>query len=185
MHTIVTMGYVHLSLHSNILPKSRVKKRLIQLACDPASLLELSLKKERLMASSTRRYFRICVRDHEWVIVFRLTAPELTIFTNFPQKVTTSLIFENFFRAIPVCSVQCSHQNYCLNSFYRTLCRENDLDKFDLIHLKAKQKWSVVDLVQICKVSQRIFKICLYVTVFSKSFLFALQHYIKRKPGVN
>lgn len=72
MHTIVTMGCVHLSLHSNILPKSRVKKRLIQLAC----LLELSLNKERLMASSTRRYFRICVRDHEWVIVFRLTAPE-------------------------------------------------------------------------------------------------------------
>lgn len=86
MHTIVTMGYVHLSLHSNILPKSRVKKLLFQLACDPASLLALSLKKERLMASSTRRYFRICVRDHEWVIVFRLTAPELTNFHEFPPK---------------------------------------------------------------------------------------------------
>ena len=73
------------------------------------------------MASSTRRYFRICVRDHEWVIVFRLTAPELTNFHEFLKKgVKTSLIFENLFRAIPVCSIQCCHQNYWLNSFYGT-----------------------------------------------------------------
>lgn len=49
--------------------------------------------------------------------------------------------------------------------------KENYLNRFDL---KAKQNCSVLGLVPICKVSQRSLLISLFVSVFSKSFLFTL-----------
>lgn len=50
-------------------------------------------------------------------------------------------------------------------------CKESYLNRFDL---KAKQNCSVLGLVPICKVSQRSLLISLFVSVFSKLFLFTL-----------
>ena len=123
-----------------------------------------------LSASSTRSssYFRKFFRDHERIIIFRSTAPEL-------QKEKNGIIlpiFLNTFRQYVFVLVNVVIEIFGWMDFTgHCTCKENYLNRFDL---KAKQNCRVLGLVPICKVSQRSLLISLFVSVFSKLFLFTL-----------